>query len=229
MTTASAETSRDAGPARCGCCGRSLPTERLVELGSTPDVYICDRCALWAARRSSRLPVVRLDPRDLVRWLRRLTSTSSGPFARAIPILPSGNLDRTAKAVGMVEVQRHEGYLLMQAGPVEVHFSTPARSPVGTPTPGEAFIHVPDAGMLWKQLKSRGSRRLGTGGGPAVGCESSRSANPTATRSASAAPSHATDTRHCRPGHRGCERVTGIEPAWPAWKAGALPLSYTRV
>src|SRR3712207_976325 len=25
------------------------------------------------------------------------------------------------------------------------------------------------------------------------------------------------------------ERVTGIEPAWPAWKAGALPLSYARV
>src|SRR5690606_14604589 len=25
------------------------------------------------------------------------------------------------------------------------------------------------------------------------------------------------------------ERVTGIEPAQPAWKAGALPLSYTRV
>jgi hypothetical protein len=24
------------------------------------------------------------------------------------------------------------------------------------------------------------------------------------------------------------ERVTGIEPAQPAWKAGALPLSYTR-
>ena len=24
------------------------------------------------------------------------------------------------------------------------------------------------------------------------------------------------------------ERVTGIEPAWSAWKAGALPLSYTR-
>ena len=22
--------------------------------------------------------------------------------------------------------------------------------------------------------------------------------------------------------------MTGIEPAWPAWKAGALPLSYTR-
>src|SRR5687768_7673765 len=25
------------------------------------------------------------------------------------------------------------------------------------------------------------------------------------------------------------ERVTGVEPAPPAWKAGALPLSYTRV
>ena len=24
------------------------------------------------------------------------------------------------------------------------------------------------------------------------------------------------------------ERATGIEPAWPAWKAGALPLSYAR-
>ena len=25
------------------------------------------------------------------------------------------------------------------------------------------------------------------------------------------------------------ERVKGIEPSWPAWKAGALPLSYTRM
>ena len=24
------------------------------------------------------------------------------------------------------------------------------------------------------------------------------------------------------------QRVAGIEPAWPAWKAGTLPLSYTR-
>src|SRR5437016_8648739 len=24
------------------------------------------------------------------------------------------------------------------------------------------------------------------------------------------------------------ERAAGIEPAWPAWKAGTLPLSYTR-
>jgi hypothetical protein len=25
------------------------------------------------------------------------------------------------------------------------------------------------------------------------------------------------------------KRATGIEPAWPAWKAGTLPLSYARV
>ena len=30
------------------------------------------------------------------------------------------------------------------------------------------------------------------------------------------------------PSKRALERVTGIEPAQPAWKAGTLPLSYTR-
>ncbi len=30
-------------------------------------------------------------------------------------------------------------------------------------------------------------------------------------------------------GKREMERVTGIEPARPAWKAGILPLNYTRV
>ena len=42
----------------------------------------------------------------------------------------------------------------------------------------------------------------------------------------------ATDALSGRQAPRGTshmERVTGIEPAWPAWKAGALPLSYTRV
>jgi hypothetical protein len=29
-------------------------------------------------------------------------------------------------------------------------------------------------------------------------------------------------------GEKKVERVAGIEPAWPAWKAGTLPLSYTR-
>ena len=35
-------------------------------------------------------------------------------------------------------------------------------------------------------------------------------------------------TRTTKLGDRLFERVTGIEPAWPAWKAGTLPLSYTR-
>jgi hypothetical protein len=35
---------------------------------------------------------------------------------------------------------------------------------------------------------------------------------------------------YCSPfRHFAVERVTRIELAWPAWKAGALPLSYTRV
>jgi hypothetical protein len=28
--------------------------------------------------------------------------------------------------------------------------------------------------------------------------------------------------------HDKWERVAGIEPAWPVWKTGTLPLSYTR-
>ena len=34
--------------------------------------------------------------------------------------------------------------------------------------------------------------------------------------------------RH-KPGLSCLERVMGIEPTQPAWKAGALPLSYTRI
>ena len=50
---------------------------------------------------------------------------------------------------------------------------------------------------------------------------------------ASATPATRTTTAAIRTGRvrdlivRG-ERVTGVEPASPAWKAGALPLSYTR-
>ncbi len=36
----------------CGCCGRER--RRLAELGSTPGVFICRLCALWAWRRASR-------------------------------------------------------------------------------------------------------------------------------------------------------------------------------
>lgn len=36
----------------CGCRGRER--RRLAQLGSTPGVYICRFCALWAWRRASR-------------------------------------------------------------------------------------------------------------------------------------------------------------------------------
>jgi hypothetical protein len=39
---------------RCGCCGQ--PRSALAELGDTPGVYICRRCALWAVRRAHASP-----------------------------------------------------------------------------------------------------------------------------------------------------------------------------
>jgi hypothetical protein len=35
---------------------------------------------------------------------------------------------------------------------------------------------------------------------------------------------HTENMRHCS-----MERVMGIEPTYPAWKAGVLPLNYTRM
>lgn len=140
--------------AQCGCCGSSRPAARLVELGNTPGVFICDGCALWAARRSSRAPVVRLDPRVLVGWLRRRVRTSAAPSGKVIPILPSSDLERTAefyRALGMQEAERYEGHLLMHIGGMEVHFSRAEDASAG----GQALVIVPDAGRLWKQLRSR--------------------------------------------------------------------------
>jgi catechol 2,3-dioxygenase-like lactoylglutathione lyase family enzyme len=159
MTTLSPDTSAGTGSARCGCCGQSVATGRMVELGSTPGVFICDRCALWAARRSTRMPVVRLDPRAALGWL-RARIRPAGPVARTIPILPSTDLDRTAafyRSVGMQEVARYEGYLLMGLQGVELHFTG---NPGGAGR-GQAFVLVPDARRLWKQLKSQDAPGLG--------------------------------------------------------------------
>ena len=42
--------------------------------------------------------------------------------------------------------------------------------------------------------------------------------------------SHLADVAATERGHEGwAKRVAGIEPAYPDWKSGALPLSYTRV
>jgi catechol 2,3-dioxygenase-like lactoylglutathione lyase family enzyme len=159
MTSLSADAGVEVGPVRCGCCGQARPPDRLVELGSTPGVFICDRCALWAARRSTRMPVIRLDPRAVLGWLRARTRAES-PVARTIPILPSTDLDRTARfyrSAGMEEVARFEGYLLMGFRGVELHFTTEP----GAAGRGQAFVLVPDAGRLWKQLKSQGAPGLG--------------------------------------------------------------------
>ena len=40
--------------ATCGCCERDLPRSSVHELGGTPGVFICRRCALWVAARTGR-------------------------------------------------------------------------------------------------------------------------------------------------------------------------------
>jgi catechol 2,3-dioxygenase-like lactoylglutathione lyase family enzyme len=63
----------------------------------------------------------------------------------AIPVLRSADLDRTTayyEALGLKVVERHGTYLVMHAGPVELHFTTSQ----DTPASGQAFLHVPDAG-----------------------------------------------------------------------------------
>jgi catechol 2,3-dioxygenase-like lactoylglutathione lyase family enzyme len=85
---------------------------------------------------------------------------TAGPVAKAVPILPSADLDRTAtfyRAVGMEEVERYEGYLRMAFLGVELHF-TSGEGSAGT---GQAFVLVRDAGRLWKQLKSQEVAGLG--------------------------------------------------------------------
>lgn len=159
---------------QCGCCGRTFPARRLTELGWTPGVYICSGCAVWAARRASRLP-------DLRRVARRVAHDGLGllagrrrraTFRSAIPILPSGDLDRTTRfwrAVGFEVVERFDDYLVTHAEGVELHFTTRpeddgrgdgAEGSAGR-RPGQAFVHVRDALALWKRLRSADVSGLG--------------------------------------------------------------------
>ncbi len=160
MTTAAPDIEQSTGAQRCGCCGRALPVSRLTELGSTPGVFICTTCALWAARRSSHAPVVRLDPRLAARWLRDRVTPSARPATMAIPILSSTDLGRTAAyyaPLGLKIIERHDTYLVMGAGPVELHFTSGNLASA----PGQAFLHVSGAGKLWKELKSRNVAGIG--------------------------------------------------------------------
>jgi hypothetical protein len=161
--SAAAETVRGSDHRHCGCCGRELPADEVVELGSTPGVFICVGCAWWAARRAGPVAALRqLRFTPLGSLLRRLTGEThgSGPGPRsAIPILPSADLDRTAAfyaAAGFAETERYEGYLLLNNELVELHFSLEH-----SPAPSQCFIHVGDSLKLWKQLRHDGAAGVG--------------------------------------------------------------------
>jgi hypothetical protein len=55
-----------------------------------------------------------------------------------------------------MESERHDGYLLLHSGGVELHF---ARH--DAVTPGVCFVHVGDAMKLWKQLRLLGVDGVG--------------------------------------------------------------------
>jgi hypothetical protein len=155
--TLPAETIQNDDLRHCGCCGRHFPAGQVAELGTTPGVYICAGCALWAARRAGLLSALR---QIRVRSLLPRFGRHAPHVARsAIPILPSSDLDRTATfyaPAGFVEVERHEGYLLLHNGGVELHFAHH-----DTVTPGTCFVHVTDAAKLWKQLRHLGVEGVG--------------------------------------------------------------------
>jgi catechol 2,3-dioxygenase-like lactoylglutathione lyase family enzyme len=78
----------------------------------------------------------------------------------AIPILPCADLDRTAvfwAPLGFTETDRYPGYLLLNSGGAELHFSQPDQRF----TPGECFIHVGDARRLWKRAQDQAVQGLG--------------------------------------------------------------------
>lgn len=155
--TLPADIAQDADTRRCGCCGRDLPTNQVAELGSTPGVFICAGCALWAARRAGLISALRqIRLRSILpRRSRRAPHTAR----TAIPILPSSDLDRTAmfySQVGFEEVERHDGYLLLHNDGVELHFTHHE-----VVTPGTCFVHVADAAKLWKQLRYVGVEGVG--------------------------------------------------------------------
>lgn len=143
---------------KCGCCGRTMPAARLSELGDTPGVHICAGCALWAARRASRLPDLHRITHAigrLARW-RPGRQGGGGTVNSAIPILPSADLDRTIafwQHLGFDVAGRYDGYLVTHAGGVEIHFSHDREATAGA-SPARAFIHVQDTAALWKHLKS---------------------------------------------------------------------------
>ncbi len=56
----------------------------------------------------------------------------------------------TGPAAGLPVASRYEEYLVLDAGPVELHFTSGASQ-----APGSASVHVSDAARLWKRLRER--------------------------------------------------------------------------
>lgn len=137
---------------RCGCCGR--PRTRLTELGDTPGVFICAGCALWAARRAGGLPRISLRAAlpAVLALGRRLRNPGGSVVRAAIAILPSADFDRTVSfysALGFDPAGRHESYLLLHDGPVELQFNLVTQAAPSV----QCFLHVPDALAIWKRLR----------------------------------------------------------------------------
>jgi catechol 2,3-dioxygenase-like lactoylglutathione lyase family enzyme len=166
MTTTPTETAAP-DQVRCGCCGNVRPAGKATELMNTPGVYICSNCAVWAAARLTRVGGVYVRGARLGRRLRRLRQRlrpiprrGGSEIVGATPVLISTDLERSSAyftRLGFQLVECHEGYMVMHAGGVELHFSTQtvASAPV------DAFVHVGDAGALWKRLKHEGVSGLG--------------------------------------------------------------------
>ena len=148
---------------QCGCCDRRLPREKLTELGSTPGVFICASCARWAARRlHGRVPRLLA---GVVRRLRTRPGTGArrrprdGQFSAAMPILPVRDLARTEAfylLLGFAVTFRHPDYLIMRAGPVEIHFGQES-----APVPTSCYLDATDAGRIWKHLRRNDIEGLG--------------------------------------------------------------------
>ena len=87
-------------PIRCGCCGQVR--SHVTELGATPGVFVCRRCALWAAGRARR--------------------PAAGVPARASSTAPArASTDRLALHEEMNRAASTFSQLVRDASPAELH------------------------------------------------------------------------------------------------------------
>jgi catechol 2,3-dioxygenase-like lactoylglutathione lyase family enzyme len=166
MTTTPTETGAP-DQVRCGCCGNVRPAGKATELMSTPGVYLCSNCAVWAAARLTRVGVVFVGAvragralRRLRQRLRRIPRRGGAGIVGATPVLVSTDLERSCAyftRLGFQLVGSHEGYLVMHADGVELHLST--RTVASAPV--DAYVQVGDAGALRKRLTHDGVPGLG--------------------------------------------------------------------